>query len=248
MATHDDPLSIGTHSFTATGAHVTYFVQGHGPLLFIQAAGWGISSRYLRIGLAPLEAHFKLVYIEPRGSGESSRPEKAEDMSDGDMADDLDRLRAHLDVEQMDLLGHSNGGTIALLYAEQHPARVRRLVILTHWLSGYDDSAEWKSFVSQRRRIPVFMNSIAAIEDDTKPADDDAWFAHLRRQLEFYLADPVRHYPAFREAMGRPSRWVNDAQREANKKKKVEAFGVMDKVTAKTLCMGCDEDRSARLM
>ena len=64
------------------------------------------------------------MFPEPRGSGGSARPANDDDMSGADMADDIERLRLHLKLKQIDLLGHSNGGTIALAYVERYPLAV----------------------------------------------------------------------------------------------------------------------------
>jgi pimeloyl-ACP methyl ester carboxylesterase len=44
------------------------------------------------------------------------------------MADDIAALLDHLGLEQVDVMGYSLGGMVALRTAIQHPARVRRLV------------------------------------------------------------------------------------------------------------------------
>jgi hypothetical protein len=88
MGTTVERLSLGVHSFQGPGITLSYVIQGTGPLLVVQAAGWEISSRYLQIGFEPLEEHFTLIFLEPRGSGLSGRPANEEDMSDADMADD----------------------------------------------------------------------------------------------------------------------------------------------------------------
>jgi proline iminopeptidase len=237
-----DRFSQGIHNLPAPGITLTYTVKGTGPYLFIQAAGWGISSRYLQDGLSPLESHFTLIYPEPRGSRPSSRPENEEDMSDADMADDIERLRLHLGLMQIDLLGHSNGGTIALAYAERYPDVVRRLILLTHWLSGYDDTTVWNRFLDERRSDPTYTKAVRLIESPNKPDTQDEWYQYLLGTLSLYVVDVPRHYPIFVEAMGVPSLWVNKAQRAANKKKKVEVYHDLHKVKAKTLCLGSAED------
>jgi pimeloyl-ACP methyl ester carboxylesterase len=43
---------------------------------------------------------------------------------------DLERLLDHLEIHQAHLVGHSDGGTIALYYAAHRPERVKRLVTI----------------------------------------------------------------------------------------------------------------------
>lgn len=237
----DYRLTIGVHKCKCPGITLTYTVKGLGPLVVIQAAGWGISSRYLQIGLQPLESHFTLLYPEPRGSGPSDPPENLDEMSSADMADDLERLRDHLGLETIDLLGHSNGGTIALDYAERYANRVRKLLLLTHWLSGYDDSANWKRFIEQRRDASQYKKSIATIEGP-RPDTQDEWVQYMCDMLPFYVVDVDKHFPPFMEAMGVPSLWVNKAQHAADAKRPTDLHANLRKVTARTLCLGCEED------
>lgn len=55
-------------------------------------------------------------------------------------AEDLDALRAALDVEQIELLGISYGTHLALTYMRQHPERVRRAVLAG--VEGPDDTVK----------------------------------------------------------------------------------------------------------
>jgi proline iminopeptidase len=132
-------------------------------------------------------------------------------MSDADMADDIEQLRLHLGLKQIDLLGHSNGGTIVLAYAERYSLAVRRLILLTHWLSGYDDSAVWKAFLDKRRDVPYYAEAVKTIESPDPPPDEQVvWVRHITKFLSFYVVKP-ESYPPFVEAMGQPSRWVDKA-------------------------------------
>ena len=75
-------------------------------------------------------------------------------------------LRATLDalsVERADLIGMSHGGVTALLFALEHPTRVRTLTLIeppAFWLlpnHGYDDSGarEMQQFVSALRGVTI---------------------------------------------------------------------------------------------
>ena len=129
-------LSQGEHEFEVDGLKLAYTVRGQGPLMVVQAPGWGIGSTYLENGLAYLVEHFTLVYFEPRGNGRSSRPRIEAEMSTEHMVADLDLLRRHLGVEQLTLFGHSRGATIVLGYAERFPERVERLILTCRAVSG----------------------------------------------------------------------------------------------------------------
>ncbi|KAH0490878.1 hypothetical protein TgHK011_002327 [Trichoderma gracile] len=236
-------LMAGVHKFQAPDIELTYTVRGSGPYLVVQAAGWGISSQYLQIGLSPLEDRFTLIYPEPRGSGSSARPQ-VEMMSTSDMADDVEHLRKYLEHETIDILGHSNGGTIALAYAQRYPDSVRNLILVTHWLDGYDDSRVWQQFVNDRKNNPAFAKALEALESAKTQTftSQDEWFQSLRVRLSFYPADPDQHYAIFEKAMGVPSWWVYEAQRAADKAKPLDLYAALHTVKARTLCVGCSED------
>jgi pimeloyl-ACP methyl ester carboxylesterase len=79
------------------------------------------------------------------------------------MADDIDALRAHLQLRQFPLVGFSTGGHCSLLYAAQHPDVVERLVMIEAqpeppatafvWLRKYLDLPEVFDDVEEAVRI-----------------------------------------------------------------------------------------------
>src|SRR5271157_4802804 len=113
-AAKQDQLRAGDRHAEVNGVSFSYSVIGTGPLLVIQAPGWGIGSSYLRGGLSPLAEHFTLLFYDTRGSGQSGRPADAKQMSTSDMVDDLEQLRHYWGLDSMALMGHSHGGAIAL--------------------------------------------------------------------------------------------------------------------------------------
>jgi len=121
---------------------------GSGPLLVCHSGGPGFPSATLG-DLGGLAEDFELLFVDPRGTGDSPRPA---DGSYGlaDNVADLDELREHLDLEQIDLLGHSHGGFVAMSYAAAHPERVRKLVLVAtapRFAPEYDERilAIWKA-------------------------------------------------------------------------------------------------------
>ena len=105
-----------------------YKRTGTGPLLVCHCGGPGFSGATLG-DLGGLVESFELVILDPRGTGETPRPIDGSYRQEDYIAD-LEELRAHLGLEQVDLLGHSHGGFVAMSYAAAYPKRVRRLVLV----------------------------------------------------------------------------------------------------------------------
>lgn len=183
-------LSPGEHDVVIDGTRIHYEVAGHGPLLVVQAPGWGIGSSYLRKGLEPLEAKRTVLTYDPRNSGKSVRVAAPQKLNTSDMADDLEKLRIAWKLENMDILGHSHGGAIALAYAERYPGRVRHLIMVGGQLLGYSASAESKAIAAMQKRDPAFAKAYAG---PPRPQDnDDQLTAEFRRTFIVYLRNPTR--------------------------------------------------------
>ncbi|MGX7707864.1 alpha/beta fold hydrolase [Methylobacterium sp. Gmos1] len=90
----------------------------------------GFNARTYRSLLAPLADLHVLAY-DHRGHGRTTLPAEPAGRSDWqDVTDDLLALMDRLDAPPLVLIGHSMGGTAALLAAAARPGRVRRLVLL----------------------------------------------------------------------------------------------------------------------
>jgi pimeloyl-ACP methyl ester carboxylesterase len=75
-----------------------------------------------------LSDRFRVIALDQRGRGASDWSPTAEYYTDAYVAD-LEALSEHLDVDQVDVLGHSLGGANALVFAHRHPEKVRRLIV-----------------------------------------------------------------------------------------------------------------------
>jgi aminoacrylate hydrolase len=112
--------------FDNNGANIHYELMGAGPPLLMIA---GIASDGASWGpLTPLLAErFRLILVDNRGAG---RTRCEGPLRLADMAGDCAALLDHLGVLKADVVGHSLGGYLGLLLAQNHPTRVRRLVTM----------------------------------------------------------------------------------------------------------------------
>lgn len=110
------------------GTRLAYRVTGSGPLLVCLPGGPGQASEYLG-DFGGLSSRRTLVLLENRGVGRSAIPADLRTLRVDRLVEDVEALRCHLDLERLDLLGHSAAGGVAMLYAAAHADRLDRLVL-----------------------------------------------------------------------------------------------------------------------
>ena len=77
---------------------------------------------------------------------------------------DVEALREHLGLDRMDLLGHSAGASLAVLYAARYPQRVSRLALIgpSTQAVGLDATVQMRQdIVDLRRGEPWFAEASA---------------------------------------------------------------------------------------
>ena len=112
------------------GTRLAYTETGTGPRLVCLPGGPGRASAYLE-DLGGLTADRTLVLLDARATGHSEVPADPSTLRFDRLAQDVEALREHLGLDQMDLLGHSAGTVVAQAYAAAHADRVRSLVLVT---------------------------------------------------------------------------------------------------------------------
>lgn len=106
-----------------------YRWPGEDPRPVVLVHGWGDTSETWQFVIDQLSPARSWLAIDMRGFGRTQRPD------DGywfpDYLADLDALLDHLSPDApLDLVGHSMGGNIVMLYAGARPQRVRKVVSL----------------------------------------------------------------------------------------------------------------------
>jgi pimeloyl-ACP methyl ester carboxylesterase len=171
---------------TPEGRTLAYERRGSGPLLVCHPGGPGGSAAEFR-GFAGLDDTFELVLLCPRGSLGS---DPADDYSLASYVGDVEVLREHLGVEQLDLLGFSHGGCVAMSYAAAQPAHVRRLLLVdTLAVWGEEAEAAMQRGVEARSGEPWFADAAKAIEEEQAGefASAAELIANLQRQIPLYF-------------------------------------------------------------
>ncbi|MFF7727040.1 alpha/beta fold hydrolase [Streptomyces sp. NPDC008001] len=101
---------------TADGTELAYHVTGEGEPLLCLPGGPMRASAYLG-DLGGLPRRRQLVMLDLRGTGDSSVPGDPATYRCDRQVDDVETLRKHLGRDSVDILAHSAGGDLAILYA-----------------------------------------------------------------------------------------------------------------------------------
>ncbi|NUR71010.1 MAG: alpha/beta hydrolase [Hamadaea sp.] len=162
--------------------HYDRLGAGDGEPIVVLAGGAAAHPSYLD-DLAGLSGVRSLVVPQLRGVGDSPLPADPEVASFWRQAEDVDRLRRHLGLDRVVLLGHSAGTRLAISYAAQFPAYVGGLVLVTPPTGYLIPGGPGVDQVTEARRgDPDFDAAYAAWQTGPEQHDEEgltAWYARV---------------------------------------------------------------------
>lgn len=146
---------------------------GSGLPLVVLHGGPDLDHNYLVPEMDRLGEGLWLTYYDQRGRGRSASGVAPGDVSIESEIEDLERVRDHLGVGAMDLLGHSWGGVLAAEYVIRHPDRVSHLILMN-------------SAPLSQRRMKAFRSHLRGL----RSSQDLEEMSRLREEPTFRAGDP----------------------------------------------------------
>jgi proline iminopeptidase len=125
----------------AGGVLIYYTAFGRGEPLLVVHGGPGASHDYFLPYLLPLARTNRLVFIDERGSGRSSKLEDPRGYTVENMVEDVEAVRVALKLGRISLLGHSYGGVLAQAYALKYQQNLSHLVLCSTFASTKEMNA-----------------------------------------------------------------------------------------------------------
>lgn len=122
-------------SVSVDGAEVAYAQQGRlalPPLVLLH--GWSSSHKFWKYCYTAFSPRWRVIAPDIAGFGLSEKPDR--DYSVEGLATWLGRFLDAMKLDRVTLVGHSLGGTIALLYAMEHPERIEKLAVVNPLIVG----------------------------------------------------------------------------------------------------------------
>ena len=119
-----------------SGLHTLYYECSGNPtgvpVLFLHGGPGGGAHSEQRRYFDP--GFYRIILFDQRGCGRSTPRGCLEENTTWHLVDDIETLRQEMDVERWVVAGGSWGSALALAYAQEHPTRVRGLVLWSIFL------------------------------------------------------------------------------------------------------------------
>ncbi|HKX68292.1 MAG TPA: alpha/beta fold hydrolase [Intrasporangium sp.] len=189
------------------GQDVFYEIHGDGPPLVL-VMGIGYDSSLWTLHQVPaLSARFRVVLLDNRDAGRSSRADRPYTIAD--MADDVAGLLDALDIDRTHLLGLSMGSMIGMEFALRHGDRLDRLVLagpgaaparsavepisVWNWVKANDPSGDvfgaqqlaWLFSSAFLRNHQAVQETVALLASNPNPIDPEAYDRQAQAYLQF---------------------------------------------------------------
>ena len=141
-----DSLSVSSRKVKISGIGVHFVEAGKGPpLLLLHGVGGSWSD--WSANLPALAADYRVMAMDFPGFGESDKPEGRYSIEW--LTDVVEKFLQEQDIDQVNLVGHSMGGVVALNVASQPKSRVKKLVVAD--AVGIGDKAEFLAYTMSKK-------------------------------------------------------------------------------------------------
>ena len=131
----------------ANGIDYYYEVSGQGEPLLLLHGGLGSTGMFAPV-LPAFTDHRQVIAVDLHGHGRTELGARKIDLVD--IGNDMATVLEALGYEQVDVLGYSFGGGVALRLAVQHPRKVRRLALVS---AGFSDAGFFDDIRAQQNGI-----------------------------------------------------------------------------------------------
>ena len=125
--------TAATSTLQVNGVALAWSERGSSPEgtpTFVLCHGYTGSAHDFSLQVDALAAHRRVVTLDLRGHGQSTKTGTLEGYTMEQLADDLAAVLRAVSDRPVDLLGHSMGGRVVMTMALEHPELVRSLILM----------------------------------------------------------------------------------------------------------------------
>lgn len=154
------------------GNNLYFKVVGEGEPILVLQGGPGLNMQYIEPHMQALAKKNKLIFFDPRSTGKSEIPDDTLGAMHQYMVEDIEAIRKVFGLGKLNIMGHSWGAKMAILYALKFPGSIKSLVLtsaipLNHEFDSlqavYNDIQSKKPDL-QSKRMEIISRHISRIE------------------------------------------------------------------------------------
>jgi proline iminopeptidase len=119
------------HYLTVSDIHkIAYYTYGNknNEPIFVIHGGPGGRSKIKMLNFFNLKKYF-VVFIDQRGCGKSKPFGELKDNNTSNLIHDIERIRTHLNLNKINIVGFSWGSYLSLSYSVKYPQNIKKIVV-----------------------------------------------------------------------------------------------------------------------
>jgi proline iminopeptidase len=153
---------------------------------------------------------YRIILFDQRGAGRSHPHASLVDNTTADLVADMELIRIHLNIDNWVVFGGSWGSTLALVYAQSHPARVLAMILRGIFLCRPQE-IQWFYQEGASRLFPDYWQDfLAQIPVDERGDLVGAYFRRLTGEDEIARMAAAKAWSLWE---GRCSTLLNDKEK-----------------------------------
>lgn len=170
------------------GINIFYKSIGKGIPLIILHGGPGLAHNYLFTYFSQLSDQYQLIFFDQRANGLSTGDENEEEITMDNLVQDIEELRIHFNLNNINLIGQSFGGLIALSYAVKYPNRLSSLLILESAAANPESDIKFEKILNDRMS-PEDNNKLKRYEEQigNSPNKADIMVKYFSILFKYYF-------------------------------------------------------------
>lgn len=186
-----------THFLKVDDLHELYVEESGSPdgipVLFLHGGPGAGSTEKSRRFFDPEK--YRIIVYDQRGCGQSKPHLELQDNTTQYLLEDIEKIRRHLKVNDWVLFGGSWGATLALVYAQTHPAKVKGLILRGIFLARQQDM-DWLYKAEGAARIfpDHWAHFLEIIPEEERSDMLEAYHSRLMGDDELARMNAAKHW------------------------------------------------------
>jgi proline iminopeptidase len=243
-----DPLTVDGMRLI-NGTQIYCKSIGTGTPLVIVHGGPGLDHSYLLPQMEQLADTYELIFFDQRGCGRSSINVDSTTMTLDAMVEDIDKVRDAYNLTTMNLVGHSWGGLLAMLYAIKHGDQLNSLILVNSTPPTSEmRAAAFKIISDKTTREDSLSQAALAQTEEFKRHDPIAMQKYFRLMFKGTFYNPymvdeltLKFAPDHAERSKLIQRLAKDPHLE-----NYDLLTQLESITCPVLVIGSDDDLTPR--